>query len=186
MCIQSLVVARPPRYSRLRAYGVSTSKRHPNLADHSVAAVDVVKDWYEKCQQKPDYVLLLQPTHPFRQPSDIDSAIDTFVNGQSDCMLAVTREDVLLGILDGPTFIPEFDLPRDKSKEPNRYRNTGSFYLFRPSQTFLSKSKFGKNLSAYVLPSPELEIDIDHPPDLHLAEALLAANQDRLGFYNRS
>ncbi len=165
-----------------RACGVFTDDRNDNLSDHHVSALDVIKDWYERCKKKPDQVLLLQPTHPFRRPADIDDAIEQFKREEPDCLLSVAKEDVLLGEMDGSAFLPEHPMPRDKSKEPARYRNTGSFYLFDPQKTFLSEKKFGENISGYLLKAPEFEVDIDLPSDLRLAEALLAANKNYFNF----
>lgn len=169
-----------------RAQGAKIHDRNHNLSAHHIRAVDVIRNWYEMSETKPDKVVLLQPTHPLRLPGDLDRALDQFAHSDADCLFAVKPEDVLLGQMENGEFLPEYTLPRNKAKEPARYRNTGSFYIFDPQRTFLGKHSFGQKISGYVLENAEFEIDIDHPADMRLAEAMLSTNKDRFSCYETS
>lgn len=159
-----------------RGLGVSLHERPEELSEAKKTSIQVIHHWHLAQQEPPELVLLLQPTHPLRNPKDLDAAIDLFKSGDADCLFSLVEEDCLLGTLDNGHFRPEQSLPRDRSKSTLRYRNTGSFYLFRPEATFLSDRPFGQTIMGYVLDHPEFEIDIDHESDFRLAEVMLASH----------
>lgn len=156
-----------------RGYGAETLTRPERLSRHGVTTAELLRHSYPSFQDGPDTVVLLQPTHPLRDPGDIHSAIGLLETSGADSLFAVVRTDELRGSVEGGLFRPEFPLPRDKAAEPEAYRNTGSFYVFRPERTFLGERPFGKRIAAYVLGRPEFEVDIDTASDLRLAECLL-------------
>ena len=139
--------------------------------------MSVLKSWYDDLANKPDCIVLLQPTHPLRQPADLSDAIAQFVDSDLDSMFALAPTDLLLGELKNGVFHPEYSLPRNKRSEPKRYRNTGSFYLLKPERTFMTTQNYGVKHGGYVLRAAEIEIDIDYPHDLLLAEAMLKTHQ---------
>jgi CMP-N-acetylneuraminic acid synthetase len=162
-----------------RSYGVTAFERPKNLSGAETLIAEVMQFHYTSMESMPDIVVLLQPTHPLRFPEELERSIQAFQASDCDCMFAVAEEDVLLGTISNGRYIPEFPMPRDKNREPVRYRNTGNFYLFRPERTFLAGLPFGRVFGAYPLASPELEVDIDYPEQFVLAERILRAYQDR-------
>ncbi len=135
----------------------------------------------------PELVVLLQPTHPLRKPADIEQGITMMLdNPLADSLFTIVRSDDLRGqIIDG-RFVPEFQLPRNRLKEPVMYRNCGSFYIFRPERTFLSDSFFGRNILPLVLSRPEFEVNIDSYSDLIQARCLLESNKEEFGHFDIS
>jgi len=160
-----------------RSLGVETHERPTQLSDAKTTSMEVIRHWYQMKAKPPEIVVLLQPTHPLRNPTDIDTAIDQFRSNDADCQFSLVEENGLFGTLEDGLFQPEEKLPRSRPKSKKRYRNTGSFYCFRPETTFLGKKHFGERISGYVVSHPEFEVDIDHESDLRLAEALLSNNR---------
>ena len=162
-------------------FGAASHVRPEALCDPSVRNEAVIQDVLaaeREAGREPEIVMLLQPTHPLRDPSEMGRALAAFrEREEADCLMTVVQEDVLLGeIADDGLFRPEVALPRDRAREPERYRNTGSFYLFRTARTFARGQMFGETILPFVLARPEFEVDIDHAHDLALAEALLATH----------
>lgn len=164
--------------------GAKTIVRPKYLSDPEITTQDVLKHVYaEICQQKgqsPDLVVLLQPTHPLRMPGPIADAIKLMGQNEAfDCLFSVMPNDELRGRIVSDSFVPEFNLPRDKATEPKLFKNTGSFYIFRPEKSFLTKSFFGRKIFPFVLERSPFEIDIDYPSDMEIATCLLERNRGK-------
>jgi CMP-N-acetylneuraminic acid synthetase len=167
-----------------RKLSAKTIKRPNHLSLPTITTQEVLRNAYEHLAKNegfiPDIVLLLQPTHPFRNAADVQEAIEEFSkNTDYDSLLSVKKTDELRGKIHQGRFVSEFPLPRDKKKEPEMYTNTGSFYLFRPKRSFLTASFFGDRIFPYVLNRSTIDIDIDYPEDLETARCLLQTYADR-------
>jgi CMP-N,N'-diacetyllegionaminic acid synthase len=68
--------------------------RPPELATDSSPAIDVVRhatDYYETAGRSFDYVVLLQPTSPFRMLDLVDSAIKQILRVQADSLVSLRK-----------------------------------------------------------------------------------------------
>ncbi|MEH0019106.1 MAG: acylneuraminate cytidylyltransferase family protein [Desulfobacter sp.] len=162
-------------------YGARIIERPGALSDPKITNQDVLKHAYEHIGQKnkayPDIMVLLQPTHPLRDPNDIENALQVMAdNREYDSLFSVMKTDELRGRIIKKKYVPEFSLPRKKAEEPDMYKNTGSFYLFRPETSFLTKSFFGDKIYPFKLQRSPFEIDIDYSSDMEMAECLLDRN----------
>ncbi|WP_375571421.1 acylneuraminate cytidylyltransferase family protein [Ahrensia marina] len=162
-------------------YGAQSHHRSEALCQPDVTNQKVIEAVLEEeriAGEVPDYVVLLQPTHPLRRPRDLARAIDLFqLHDEADCLMTVAPVDLLLGEIDADgLLIPERDLRIPKRQRAQRYRNTGSFYLFRPSRTLDEGRLFGSKILPFIMEHPEFEVDIDYATDLERADALLRAN----------
>ena len=127
----------------------------------------------------PELIVLLQPTHPLRLPNSIAQGIDQMHADQNaDSLLTVVHNDELRGEICNGRFIPEYSMPRDKTLEPELYRNTGSFYIFRVAHTLALGKMFTDSMLPFKLERPEFEIDVDTLSDLILARCILNANRE--------
>lgn len=164
--------------------GASVHRRTPDLSEPAVRNVDVLRHWYEPLEEKPEIVVLLQPTHPMRDPEDLSRAVDQLRNDpEADSLFTVLRTAALTGVVRDGVFWPDVNLPRNVETESPRFRNTGSFYLFRPERSFLTAKPFGERIRAYELRRPEWEVDIDHEHDFDCAEAIFRKQVELLGKY---
>lgn len=159
-------------------YGAIPINRPSKLSLPNITNKDVLRHSYEEAKIRngisPELVVLLQPTHPLRNPKHIEKAITIMKrNPKYDSLFSVMKTDELRGQIKSNVFKPEFPLPRVKSDEPKMYKNTGSFYIFRPDNSFLTESFFGEKIYPFVLERSPYEIDIDYFSDLELARCLL-------------
>jgi CMP-N-acetylneuraminic acid synthetase len=59
------------------------------LAEDDSTSVDVILHALENIKSEYDYLILLQPTSPFRRTKDIDGIIESIVKGGSEVMVSV-------------------------------------------------------------------------------------------------
>ncbi|MBK8918478.1 MAG: hypothetical protein KA603_04885 [Azonexus sp.] len=170
------------------SWGAHPILRPASLCDPLVSNQMVIAHALEYIEaargRRPDLLVLLQPTHPFRCPGDIAGAMGLMAGDpDADSVFALRLDDELGGRLDGGQFVPEVPLPRRRRSEVPRYANTGSFYILRVSRTIAKGSFFGHRIRGFVLSRPEMEIDIDRPEQLAMARALAEFFRDDLRAY---
>lgn len=169
--------------SLANSLGAKAIKRPEDLSRAHVTNIDVLRHIHDVLTEKPDIVVLLQPTHPLRRPKDIQSALDLFTESDADSLFTVVQADELRGTIEGGFFCSEVPLPRKKEKESKKFRNTGSFYFFRPERTFLTEAPFGNRILPYVLNRAEFEIDINQSHDLTVAECVLRTFTEEFNYF---
>lgn len=166
-----------------RSIGAEVIERPPGLSRSEVTNLDVLRHALTEVTDRrgnaPELVVLLQPTHPLRQHSEIDLGISRMqTNDWADTLLTVVPAQELRGTIEAGRFVPEFPLPRDKSKEPCLYRNTGSFYIFRVENTLARGRMYSEAIFPFELEHPEFEVDIDEASDLAMARCLLDSHRE--------
>ncbi len=122
-----------------------------------------------------DWVVVLQPTSPFRTSADIDAALELcWENNKKSCvslketddhpnwMFFMGQDERLESILSGGV------LPRRQDLRP-AYVLNGAIYIQTVSLLKETKSFFPKDTIGYLMP-PERSIDIDTLDDLQHAE----------------
>lgn len=165
--------------------GLATGYRRPaGLAgDDSpmIAAVEHALGWYARERgQRPDTLLLLQPTSPLRTTQDIDGAVAAFAAGGADTLASVhalsehPSECVELQEHGWRYLVP----PPAAAARRQDYRGrfcfiNGALYLGR-TPVLLRERRFVIPGATQLYEVPrERGIDVDSPLDLALAEAVL-------------
>ncbi len=157
----------------------SDSARAQNVAIHAIDLYDAARTF--------DYVLLLQPTAPFRIAEDIDAAIELATMHRCDSVVSFMRVEThhpyYMYFLehgdDGRMAVkPAHDyrvgVPRQEFP-PAVYRN-GAIYLTRIDYLRRTKSFVAPDVVPYMMP-PERSINIDEPGDIDYAEYMLKKNR---------
>jgi CMP-N,N'-diacetyllegionaminic acid synthase len=130
-----------------------------------------------------DYVVLLQPTSPLRQVTDIDGCIETCLRtGANACVSVVEpkHHPNWMFFTDDNGFMHPIN--RDevvygrRQELPAVYALNGAVYVARVSWLQLNRSFLGHGVQAYVM-SPYNSVDVDTELDLKLAALLLALRQ---------
>jgi CMP-N,N'-diacetyllegionaminic acid synthase len=165
--------------------------RPPELAgDRSshIAVIVHAVHWLESHRgERPDYVMLLQPTSPLRTAEDIDTAIDLAEEKGADSVVSVcpAREHPYVsksitpdGRLQNFVPTPAGYLPRQAL--PPVYVLNGAIFLIQLSVLLEQETLYTDRTFAYVMPL-ERSLEIDTPWDLYLADLVL---RDR-GVYER-
>ena len=135
-----------------------------------------------------EYIMILQPTSPFRVSEDIDGAIMLAAETQCDAVVSVSRANLSLSktfFINDQTqhAIPyALNFPTKtyirRQDQPTVYSENGAIFLQRTDSVMnpchiRTGSLFTKDLRAYVMPV-ERSLDVDEPHDLVMAQALIS------------
>ncbi|NCC52354.1 MAG: acylneuraminate cytidylyltransferase family protein [Spartobacteria bacterium] len=146
----------------------------------SVAVALHALDWLrEHRDMNPAFVMLLQPTSPFRAAADIDGAIQLARRQDAQAVVSVTEamdHPYLAKSLDGQgrirPFIPT-DVPSLRRQDlPVVYVLNGAIYLVQTDRLRETRSWCPPGSVAWIMP-PERSLDIDTPWDLRLARLIM-------------
>jgi CMP-N,N'-diacetyllegionaminic acid synthase len=161
------VIHRPPEYA--------TDQASTELALlHAVGAL-------REAGYRPDYVVTLEPTSPFRTAELINRCIELAMKQtEADCVMTVTETRKCYGRLFEGRFEYLFpDQPRRRQDRTPLYEESSTVYVTRISALERYRSVLGLVRYAVVVDDPREAIDINEPLDLMLAEAALAQNSLR-------
>lgn len=137
-------------------------------------------DWLACVERyEPDYVLLLQPTVPFRTAADIDAAVALARRHDADSVVSVAPSPAhpyLMKTIDEDGYLQDFvhaiqgDLPRQTLSDI--FALNGALYLIRPTVLRNRMAWYADRTVAYVMPA-ERSIDIDTAWDFAIAEFII-------------
>jgi len=160
---------------------VQVIKRPSEIAGDDAPTIDAilhVLDNSDKLGLKPDLVVLLQPTSPFRAPSDIDAALDIFLQNDCDSVISVvesTHPPFWNMVVKGSYLQPLFDqesLRMRRQDLPKTYLPNGAIYIASAGTLKQTHSFYTTKTKPYIMPA-ERSLDIDSEFDLLFAEALI-------------
>ncbi len=167
-----------------KKYSIDFINRPSELSSDDIAMTDVIdhalRASEEKFKENFDYVLLLQPTSPFRSSEDIDLSIEELTDGDFDGVISVNRlldghpariKKIENGILK-PFCIEEQDIPRQNLR-PEAYIRNGAIYLIKKNHFLQNKTVKEGRMKPYIMPL-ERSVNIDEPVDFEIAEFLLS------------
>ena len=136
--------------------------------------------WLEQHDhERPDYLMLLQPTSPFRTTADVDAAIA--LARQHDAIAVVSVSEAkphpyktygltAAGTL--TTLVP-CDIPyRRRQDLPPAFTDNGALYLNRTESLLRDRTYIPAGTMPYVMP-PERSLDIDSAWDLFVADLII-------------
>ncbi|MBV9302337.1 MAG: acylneuraminate cytidylyltransferase family protein [Acidobacteriaceae bacterium] len=167
------------------AAGAEVIDRPAELAADSTPTLPTLKHALEELEQRgwmADYVVLLQPTVPYRRSEDIDAAIEMLLAEDADAVVGVVRakapRDWIFQLHDNRVAFyeqPDFGRTRRQANAP-QYRINGAIYVYK-SQTIKKSQDYawGEKVCGYIM-DEQRSLDIDEPFDLQIAELLLASS----------
>ena len=156
--------------------------RPAHLAEDESKSIDVIQDLLSTLVAQGEtygYVMILQPTSPFRTSEDIDSAIQIAVDQDADSVMSMVElsdfsKKKIKKISDSiiePFFEAEGnESSRRQDLEP-AYKRNCAIYLTR-TDLIMQGDLFGEKSVAYIMPE-ERSVDINTPYDFSLTEFLL-------------
>ena len=169
-----------------RACGAEVPFVRPfELAEDKASSVDVLRHALRVLQKengaRSDWVMLLQPTTPFRTTADIAAALEIARRGGCDSVISVVRvidshpARVKKIVDDGlePFCVKEEEGTRRQDLQPPAFKRNGAIYLTRHDVVMEQRSIWGRVIRPYLMP-PERSLNIDSPFDLLVARALRA------------
>jgi CMP-N-acetylneuraminic acid synthetase len=128
-----------------------------------------------------DWVLLLQPTAPFRTAEDIESVLELAACGGCDSVISVVQvfavHPILMKRIENDRLLPfcieEKEGTRRQDYQPPAYMRNGAIYLTRRAVLMEQNSIWGQVIRPYIMPE-ERSVSVDSELDLKLAELMLA------------
>jgi len=157
--------------------------RPPEFSSDTATSIDVAihaLDWLaENKQMTPDYIMLLQPTSPFRTPHDIDGAIQLAARKYADAVVSITETDehpyLSKSLNDQGSIYPFIQnelAPQRRQDLPVVYILNGAIYLVKTALLRETRNWCPPHSLAWIMP-PERSLDIDTPWDLRLARLIM-------------
>jgi len=166
--------------------------RPPELGGDRIPMVPVLKHAIQTVEEmdgiKLDWVLLLQPTCPFRAPEDILAALDLAAKGGCDSVISVVQvlahHPILMKKIENERLLPysieEVEGTRRQDYTPPAYMRNGCIYLSRRENLMEQNSIWGKVIRPYVMPE-DRSVNVDSELDMKLVEFMLQDRQKSRG-----
>lgn len=144
-------------------------------------AVSFIEETYK---YEVDLLMLLQPTSPFRTPTMLKKAIKMIIDAPEDDSLITVRETrKTFGQIADGHWVASHDLPHRLSNSKLQYVLTGDVLILRTKNTLQKGVFLGKRIRPMVLDQEHVDIDIDYPQDLYLAERLFNHHREKYSFF---
>ena len=176
-----------------RAAGAETPFTRPaELAVDTAPGLPVIQHtvgFVEEEERKPvDWVMVLQPTAPFRNADDIAESLKLAREGDCDSVISVTRvlaeHPILMKKIENDRLLPycmkEEEGTRRQDYDPPAYMRNGAIYLTRRHTLMEGNSIWGEVIRPYVMPE-ERSYDIDSERDFKLAELVMREHLETAG-----
>lgn len=123
-----------------------------------------------------DYVVVLEPTSPFRRPQTVARCLKHIVDHNGRSLMTVTESRANIGLLEGPVFRPlRPNLPRRRQERPPYFIESSTVYVARTDFLRETGSLVCADWLAVVVDESEA-VDINTALDFEFAEFLLAGN----------
>lgn len=121
-----------------------------------------------------EYVVLLQPTSPIRQPGEIESALKRMRESGADSLFSARRVEGFVWFERLAGWEPTYDPVRREMRQvaASKLEENGSIYIFKPWVLERFNSRLGGKIVAHEM-HPLDSFQVDEPADLELMEQLI-------------
>ncbi len=150
--------------------------RPVELASDTASGVDVLCHAVENTVENYDYVVLLQPTSPLRESSDIDRAIEYCIEQAVTSVVSVAEATKspywMYQMKEGGGLTPFVENAASNRQElPQSYALNGAVYVLEVAGLLASRKILDEQTLGYVMPA-ERSYDIDTETDFLICEFL--------------
>ena len=158
-----------------KKFEVNTIKRNKNISSDTSTTEETVKDFLIKLKKNndvPDYIVLLQPTSPFKDKYDIDKGITYLLDNKLDSLFSGCINKNLFWKIDDKKLKPlNYNYKKRKMEQSfkGQIMENGNFYVFN-SKKFKNNRLFGK-IGCYLM-NKRNSIQIDDIEDLKIANKI--------------
>ncbi|NWJ43836.1 acylneuraminate cytidylyltransferase family protein [Marine Group I thaumarchaeote] len=167
-----------------RKAGARIVNRPPELSTDSAITESAIHHFVNKFNKKPDILVLLQPTSPYRPNGSLENAISHFTENGFDSLLSIIpTHRFFWRVKDDQTTYAEYDYlnrPRrqDLKQEDVRYMENGSLYIFTRRHFDKTGNRLGGKIG-YVEWPEEYSLEIDTPLDFDILEKIFLSNSEK-------
>ena len=165
-------------YIALNAGAKSLGLRPEEFATDSAKSIDVVLDLINRLEDSYDYLVLLQPTSPIREPRDIENMISIIKEKNADACVSVIQFEephpFKLKSIDSYGYVKSFidgttsEVPRQSL--PKAYALNGAIYITKIETILNEKTFLPKKTVPYIM---DTNINIDSEEDFIFLEAMV-------------
>jgi len=158
--------------------GATIIDRPKKLSSDTATAESVIFHVLQEIERKPDIVVLLQCTSPFRKRDDIDNQINHQLKYGYDSVFSVCRakEFIWNEYLDSITYDYKNRIRRQNF--PIYYKENGAIYTFKRSKFEEEKNRICGRKGIYIMDELSM-IEIDEPKDLEWARKVYNIIHDK-------
>ena len=154
--------------------GAKTIDRPKKLALDESTTESAIEHALDKLTNKPDTIVLLQPTSPMRPKNSLEDALDIYYNGRYDSLLSISPTHNFFWSIKDNIPIPNYDFMnrarRQDIKDENiSYTENGSLYIFSYKHFNNTKNRLGGKIGYIIFPE-EYSIEIDSEKDFLILE----------------
>lgn len=162
------------------ALGADVVKRPEALSTDNASTIDAVMHLLESLDDEYDVVMILQPTSPLRESSDIDKALDLFKDKDADSLVSVVQvphnmTPASLMVKDGYGMLTHYESGekcyRRQDKPVFYARNGAAIYITKTSK--IKEGILCGKIASYEMPFIR-SFDVDEMEDLELVRTILA------------
>lgn len=157
--------------------------RPPELAQDDTLGLAVVIHaikWLSDNEgYSPEFTMLLQPTSPLRNSTDIENVINMLNNKTTSSVVSVSPVEqhphLMVNIKNNGTMkcLAELSMGSGNRHEyPDVYALNGAIYIAKTNDIVKNETWYNEHSMAYIMPE-ERSVDIDSPKDLVVAEYYL-------------
>ena len=167
-----------------RKTGARIVKRPSELSTNKATTESAIHHFVNKFNKKPDIIVLLQPTSPFRPKGSLENAITHFTENGFDSLLSITpTHRFYWRVKEDQTAFAEYDYlnrPRrqDMKLDDIRYVENGSLYIFTRKHFDKTGNRLGGKIG-YVEWPEDYSIEIDTQLDFDIVEKLFLSNSEK-------
>jgi len=158
--------------------GASVIKRPINISGDNATTESAIKHTLKSLSKKPDIIVLLQPTSPYRPKDSLQEALNKFINNNYDSLLSISPTHRFIWSIDKKNNLKaSYDFlkrPRrqDLKKSEINFIENGSLYIFKYESFLLSENRLGGKIG-YVEFDEEFSHEIDTYYDFKFLEGLV-------------
>ena len=156
-----------------KKYPLISIRRPKKLCNNKIMPDDAVLHAIENIKKKFDYVVMLQPTTPFRKSSHIDRAIKLIINSKSDSLLSVFKTTLFIWGKKGKYYksLNYNYLKRPRSQNFFQFQENGAIYVSKPEVYKKYKNRLGGKISIFEMDFWD-SFDIDTLEDFKNSEKI--------------
>lgn len=163
-------------------YGAEVPFLRPkHLATDTAKTIDCVIHCIEELKkngEEYDYVVLLQPTQPLRQPWHIDEPFELIIKRNEDSLVSISKvkdHPVLMRTIDKSGYainLLEGSSTKRRQEFPDFYKVNGAIYINKINENLNYDTSFNDNKLVYIM-DEQYGVDIDDMLDVEIAKLLI-------------
>ena len=156
--------------------GAKIIKRPDFLSNDTASTESAILHLLNEINNKPDVIVLLQPTSPLRPKGSLDKALEYFFLEKHDSLLSISPTHRFFWNIKDKKAIPKYDFknrPRrqDIKDSDVNYVENGSLYISTYDNFINKKNRLGGDIG-YIIFDEEYSFEIDTYTDLKILESI--------------